>query len=112
MKTTINFYQFCDSFSDAYKNNFSYDGKRALFDYLEQYEEDSGEEIEIDTVALCCGFSEHSSALEAAKEYSDFEESFSKDYEDEENLEEQALEYLREHTLVIEFDSGIIIQAF
>ena len=33
MYTTINFSQFCDAFSDTYKNNFTYEGKRALFDY-------------------------------------------------------------------------------
>ena len=37
MIKTIGFCEFCDSFSDTYKNNFSYEGKRALFDYLENY---------------------------------------------------------------------------
>jgi len=35
MKQTINFSQFCDAFGESYKNSFSYEGKRALFDYLE-----------------------------------------------------------------------------
>ena len=55
----VNFSRFCDSFSDTYKNNFSYEGKRALFDYLEQYEEDAGEKIELDTIALCCEYTEY-----------------------------------------------------
>ena len=59
MKKSIGFCEFCDSFRDADRNeNFSYEGKRALFDYLEEYEDGSGEEIELDVVALCCDFYE------------------------------------------------------
>jgi hypothetical protein len=29
-----------------------------LFDYLEQYEEDTGQEIELDVISLCCDYSE------------------------------------------------------
>lgn len=31
-----------------------------MFDYLEQYEADTGEEIKLDVIALCCEFSEDS----------------------------------------------------
>ena len=57
----VNFNEFCDWFSksDSYKNNFSYDGKKALFDYLEEYEESTGEQIEFDMVAICCEYSEY-----------------------------------------------------
>lgn len=54
IKQTVTFSQFCDGFSDSYKNNFSYEGKRALFGYLEQLSED----IELDPVALCCEYQE------------------------------------------------------
>lgn len=59
MKTSINFSQFCDAFRDTGRNdNFSYAGKRALFDYLEQYEEETGCEVELDVIALCCEYYE------------------------------------------------------
>ena len=29
-----------------------------MFDYLEQYEEDTGEELKLDVIALCCDFAE------------------------------------------------------
>ena len=59
MKTAINFSAFCDAFRDMDRNdNFSYAGKRALFDYLEQYEEDCGVEVELDVIALCCEYYE------------------------------------------------------
>ena len=61
MKDTINKDQFISWFrsSDTYKNNFSYEGLSALFDYLEEMEESTGEELEFDPVALCCEFEEY-----------------------------------------------------
>ena len=59
MKTTINFYDFRAAFRKCDRmENFSYEGQQALFDYIEQIEEDTGEEIELDVIALCCDFSE------------------------------------------------------
>ena len=70
MKTTVSAYDFERAFADMNRaDNFSYEGKRALFEYLEQYGEDCGEEVELDVIALCCEYSEHDTALEAAREY-------------------------------------------
>jgi len=105
MYQTVNFYDFERAFVTADRaDNFSYHGKKALFDYLESYEDDTGEKIELDVVAICCDFSEYSSTLEAMADYSLV------DLED--NTEEEALEYLHDNTTVIEFEGGIIIQAF
>ena len=38
MKKNVSFNEFCDSFGDSYKDNFSYYGKQALFDYLEEWD--------------------------------------------------------------------------
>src|ERR1035437_7223054 len=73
MITTVMFGDFCDSFSDSYKNNFSYEGKRALFDYLENYEEETGTQIELDTIALCCEYTEYDNLEELQANYSDIE---------------------------------------
>ncbi len=55
MKMTITFSDFCDAFRDMGRNdNFSYAGKRALFDYLEEMAPD----MELDVIALCCGYYE------------------------------------------------------
>ena len=109
MKQTINLYQFERAFVDMNrKDQFTYDGKRALFDYLEEYEDGTGEEIELDVIALCCDYCEYDSALECAKDYPfDIDEDL-----DEDEQEEAALEYLRDHTTVIEFNTGIIVQSF
>lgn len=59
MKETVNFCDFCDRFRDFdRRENFSYEGKRILFDYLEEYEEDCDTEIELDIIALCVEYSE------------------------------------------------------
>ena len=59
--------------SDNYKNNFSYEGLHALFEYLEDYEDDIGEEIEFDMVAICCQYSEYDNL-------DDFNASYGSDY--------------------------------
>lgn len=84
--------------------NFSYEGKRALFDYLEELENSTGEQIELDVIALCVDYAEHDSALDCYKEYSD---------EEEEISEEEAKEWLEEHTTVISASKGsVIVQNF
>ena len=59
MKQTSNFNDFRDAFRDmGREGSFSYEGMQALFDYFEQLEEDTGEEIELDVISLCCDYSE------------------------------------------------------
>ena len=107
MKQSISFNQFTDAFTSYGRDDqFSYDGLKALFDYLEQLEDDCGTDFELDVIALCCEFSEYDTALEAAEQQG---------YEELEvaGLQEaQALDYLQEHTSVITFDGGVIIQGF
>lgn len=102
MKQTVNQYDFIEEFRNIRPDNFSYAGLISLFDYLEDYEESIGEETELDVIAICCDFSEFPSALDCACIVSN--EVF--------ETEEEALEYLMDHTTVIQFDGGIIVQAF
>jgi hypothetical protein len=104
MKRTINKSQFADAFKSAGRQDqFSCAGLNALFGSLEEYEESTGKEIELDVIAICCEYSEHKSALDAAADYG-----FDVDDENEEN----AMKFFRDNTQVIEFDGGIIIQQF
>ena len=59
MKQSIGFNQFCEAFR-AYdrQDQFTYDGLTVLFDWLEEYEDSTGEEVELDVIALCCEYSE------------------------------------------------------
>lgn len=59
MHQQITFSMFCDEFRSHDKNEqFTYQGKRHLFDYLEQYEEDCDTPYELDILELCCEYSE------------------------------------------------------
>ena len=80
---------------------WSYQGARAIAEYLEEYEESTGEEIEFDPVAIRCEFTEYENAIEAAAQYTS-----------EFTTEAAALEYLQDHTTVITYDGGVIIQDF
>ena len=87
---------------------WSYKGARALVEHLEQVEEDTGEAIEFDRVALRCDFSEYESAREAAEEYG-WEPDEDADSDD---AEEAAAEWLADRTTVITFNGGVIVQQF
>jgi hypothetical protein len=71
MKQTVTFYDFQKAFQDLRPNNFSYEGLRALFEYLEESEESTGEEIELDVIALCCDFIEYESIEDYRNDYSE-----------------------------------------
>lgn len=108
IKDTINQSQFIDSFTGDYKNNFSYHGKIALYEYLEQLSDDIGEDVELDPIAFCCEYSEYDSALECAKDYGYDEQLQAVIDSNEEGViegesEDDALEWLQNQTQVIEF---------
>lgn len=109
MKQTVSASDFVDAFrAHNRQEQFSYDGLHALFEYLEELESDTGTEMELDVVAVCCDFSEYSSAKEAAEVYG-----WEADAEaDEEENEEAALDWLRDRTQVITHGSGVIVSAF
>jgi len=117
MYQTINVYEFEKAFVDmGRKDQFTYEGLRALFEYLESYEDDTGEQVELDVIALCCDFTEYGSADEAASNYFTYEgmkydENGNETLEPEE-VEESALDFLRDHTSVIKFNGGVIVQIF
>ena len=101
MKESITCNQFVDRFKEMNReNNFSYEGKLALFEYIEQYEEDCDQEIEFDLIALCCEYTEYEDLKEFHGNY------------DKETYPD--LETLRDHTQVIEIEGkeGFIILDF
>ena len=100
MKTTINQSDFVSAFksNSERKEQFSYGAACALFDYYEQIEQDTGEEMELDVVAICCDWTEYDTALEAARAY-DF------DKEDE----DKALSYLTNKTIVLPLEGGNVV---
>lgn len=102
MKTTVNRHDFVRAFETCgRKDQFTTSALLALFEYLESFEQDCGFEFELDPVGICCEWAEHDSAILAAKEYG-------QEFSDE----EEALEWLRDHTQVVEFEGGVVIQLF
>ena len=60
MKTNVSEYDFRDAFlSSSRKDNFSYEGLTALYNYFIEYEESCDTEIDFDMVAICCEYSEY-----------------------------------------------------
>lgn len=116
--SNIGFFEFCDAFRDMDRNeNFSYQGKRALFDYLEQYSEDTGEPVELDVIALCCEYYENDTETIISECRIDICDDGFGDLLDPEEVEqsktEQVRDYLNEHTIVVgEVPGGFVYAAF
>ena len=97
IKTDVSFGDFWDwlQSSSGYKNNFSYEGARALFDYLESLSDEIGEDVDYDPVAWCVEYSEYGSFKELKDNYTDIK-----------NMED-----LSNHTTVVS-ESPLVIQDF
>ena len=108
---TINESMFHDMFRTYGRSDqFSYNGLTALYNYLDKvHGEDSENEYVLDVIALCCVLTEYENALDAALNYNRLLDVESLT---EEEKEKNALAFLRDNTLVITFDGGIIIQDF
>lgn len=107
MKHTVNLYAFRDAFYRmGREDRFSYEGLDILFDYLEGLEQDIGEEIELDVIALCCDYAE-STIDELISDYGiDISDC------DPDSIEETVREYMEYHTTVCgETSDGTIVYA-
>ena len=70
MKQTINFNDFCTAFTRYGRDNqFSYEGLVTIFGMLEEYEQGSEQELELDVIAICCDFTEYDSFEELTEAY-------------------------------------------
>ena len=79
MIETVYLNDFIDRFRayDRY-DNFGYEGLKALFEYLEEYEDSTGEQIKLDVIALCCDYTMYENLEEFNKEYGEEFESIDK----------------------------------
>ena len=72
MYKTISENEFVQEFKECGReSNFSDYGLRQLYNYFEDYEVDSGEEIELDVIAICCEYTEYDSLEELQADYND-----------------------------------------
>lgn len=109
MKKTINKYDFRQAFANAGRGEqFSHEALELLFDYFEQLEQDTGEEIELDVIAICCEYAE-GTAEEIAESYDiDLDEC-----EDDDEKKDAVREYLNESTFIVgETANGFVYAQF
>lgn len=104
----INESQFIKAFHDYNRgDNFSYEALVELYNYYEDLSEDMGEDIEFDVIGICCEWNE-STDQEILNSYNiDVEHC-----EDDEEIHEEIISYLNDHTLVIDMDDGALFIAF
>ena len=56
---TLSKSSFIDAFThSSRKEQFSYDALEAIFEYMEDYSNDTGENVEFDIVGICCEWAE------------------------------------------------------
>lgn len=105
MKTTVDLYEFREAFRRADRDYYTREGLEMLFDYLEEYEESTGTELEFDVIAICCDFDEHCWDYVAQNYSIDLS-----DCEDEDDKIEAVRDYLNDNTaLVGEPVSGVFL---
>ena len=116
MKQSVNLYDFHNAFREADRENqFSYEGREALFEYLECYEEDTGEEIELDVISLCCDYEEYENVAEYLEYYTESCADIKReDFDDEEEFIETVKEDIQNNTTLIEIEDsdGFIIEQY
>jgi len=97
MKQTVYISDFRSAFHTVGRGSqFSYEGLEVLFDYLENWESDAGEDLELDVIELCCEFAEGS--------WQDIAENYSIEIDtnqDEDEQAEQVRQYLEDEGVLI-----------
>jgi len=109
MYQTVSQWDFVRAFTEMNReSNFSEEGRIALFDFLTELESDTGSEIELDVISICCDFTEYSNLNELKQEYSHLLED--EEFEDD----DEVLDFFRDETIVLPrlSNGGVIIQQF
>jgi hypothetical protein len=102
MIETLTTYQIANRLLQDSNAAWTRPGALALAEYLQSVEDDTGEQIEFDAVAIRCDWAEYPSAVDAHN-------TITQGHDLTEDDEEIALERMREIGQVIEFDGGVII---
>jgi len=123
MKKTLTNYEIAHELLQDENAAWTRSGAFALAEHLEQYEQDIGEELELDVVAIRCDFTEYASLEEWAgihfASHVDAVNELGLTIGDGGALEESSEEqdeairsYIQDHGTLIEFDGGIIVSSF
>jgi len=100
-------------------------GAYALAEYLQELEDDIGEEFELDVVALRCEYSEYPSAAEAVKDYDEsiyneiaseanelYEDGPFKDEFVKEHIERECLQWYNDYSWAQAFEGGVLVRDY
>jgi len=98
MKTTLNTYEVANILLADEFANWTRDEAFALAEYYEQLEEDWGEPIDLDVVAIRCEWNKYSNMQEVRAAYSNCPAD-----------DDDALEWLYDHAQVIHVDSESLL---
>jgi hypothetical protein len=117
MKMTLSTYQIADALKNDTCARWSYNGSLALAEHLEEIEESTGEEMELDTCAIRCDFAEWETLQEWATDYfgtnADWKAEMGIDSEaDDSEIDSTIREYIQDRGQLIEFSGGIIVSSF
>jgi len=101
MYTQVTENDFIQAFIDMNReDNFSRDGLMSLYNFFEQLEDDTGEPMELDVIAICCDWYE-STLDQIRQQYSNILDGD----EDDGDL----LDWLNDETMVIALDNGAVL---
>ena len=109
MKQSVNFSAFVDAFHayDRY-NSYGYEALKVIFEYLEEYEDETCQEIDLDVIAICCDYSsEHYTAI--ASNYSIDLEGL-----DDDEAKQAVIEYIQDNSAYLgeATDGELVYQVF
>ena len=116
MKKTIYENDFIDAFnqSETRRNQFSYDALEWLYQYYIETEDATGEEMELDIIAICCDWTEY----EAPELISDYgylledEDADEVEQMDEDEKAERIAKLLEDETTVADVGGSWLVMAF
>jgi hypothetical protein len=116
MKITLSTTEFAHMLLDDKDANWSRAGAFALVEYLEELEEDTGEEIEFCPVAIRCDYSEYDSLEDWAMEQWGSDKAACEALDcidqDQDVIETCVREFILSNSDLIEFDGGILVKDF
>jgi len=97
MKQTVDFHQFANQFERIRPDQFSREALSKLWDYFEEYEDDTQTEMELDVIAICCQFTEQHFSVIA----NDYSIEGLEEFETDEDKAELVSNWLGENTSVV-----------
>ena len=85
------------------KENFSYEALNSLFGWYEELEQDTGEEIELDVIAICCDWTE--------TQHDDLYKEYSHILDEDMELDEMIDAIEDEQGFVIRLSDSVLVQS-